>query len=93
MPYYYHKGWTYHEMGKFQKAIAAFSKGLETQPTYFYAYWRRGLSYEGLGDIENAQRDYRKGYEVGIEDLGEEFFDYMDIYPEVEKKLVQDWDS
>ena len=92
MSYFYHKGWTYHEMGEYQNAVDAFSRGLETQPDYFYAHWRRGLSYEALGDTVQAQKNYRLGYEVGVNEHGNKFFEYMDKNPEVKKNLVQDWD-
>lgn len=67
MSYFYHKGWTFHEMGEYQKAINAFTRGLETQPDYIYAYWRRGLAYEALGDMDQAEKNYRKAYDRAFE--------------------------
>ncbi len=93
MSYFYHKGWTYHEMGKYRKAVHAFAKGLETQPDYIYAYWRRGLAYEALGDMEQAKENYRQGYEIGVKEHGYEFFEFMDKNPDVKAKLVRGWDA
>ena len=76
MSYFYHKGWTLYEMGKYQSAVEAFTKGLETDKNYIYAYWRRGLALEALGDVKEAQEDYRRGYEVGLKEHGKKFFEY-----------------
>lgn len=91
MSYFYHKGWTYYEMGEYERAVEAFTYGLETDPNYFYAYWRRGLAHEAAGDIESAQKDYRKGYDVGVEAHGDKFFEYMSKNLDVKVKLMQDW--
>lgn len=66
MSYFYHKGWTLYEMKEYQRAVEAFTSGLETEPNYIYAYWRRGLAYEAMGEIQNAQESYRQGYELSL---------------------------
>ena len=32
MSYFYHLGWTYHEMGRYEEALQAYDNGLLTQP-------------------------------------------------------------
>lgn len=89
MSYHYHKGWTYYEMGDYEKAIQEFTEGLKTQKGYMYAYWRRGLAYEALGNFEAAESDYRTGYEVGLKEHGEKFFEYMEKNPSVKEKFMK----
>jgi tetratricopeptide (TPR) repeat protein len=90
MSYFYHLGWTYYEMGEFKKAINAFSSGLETEPNYLYAYWRRGLAYEMLGDSLSAENDYKKAYEIGMKSKSpEKFLEQLEKNPEIKEKLVK----
>lgn len=91
MSYFFHKGWTFHEIGEHQKAITAFTEGLKTQPEYLFAYWRRGMAYEALGDVENARKDYKKGYELGVAQHGDKFTEFISKNPPAKEKLVQDW--
>lgn len=93
MSYHYHKGWTFHEMGEYQKAIEEFTVGLKTQPSYIGAYWRRGLAYEAMGNLDAAQNDYRQGYEIGVRNDRNKFFKALDKQPEVKEKLLQKWDQ
>jgi tetratricopeptide (TPR) repeat protein len=55
----YHRGQALHRLGRYSEAIAAYSKGLEKQSDYAYAYYRRGLANEALGNILDAERDMR----------------------------------
>ncbi|MEO7494954.1 MAG: ankyrin repeat domain-containing protein [Massilia sp.] len=57
----YHLGWTLAKMGRHQQAVEAFTRGLEAQPDYEEAYWRRGMAYEALGRRQQAQDDYATG--------------------------------
>jgi len=88
MSYYYHLGWTYAEMGESTKAIDAYSEGLKTQPNYPFAYWRRGLAYENLGKKTEAQADYKKAYDVGMEKNPEQFKEFLNENPDIAEKLV-----
>ena len=56
----YHKGWILHELGRHREAIQAFSAGIPLQPSYAFAYWRRGLAYERLGEVKLAARDFEE---------------------------------
>lgn len=93
MSYHYHKGWTLYDMGKYNIAIKELMEGLKTQPAYIYAYWRIGLAYEALGDVENAQKNYLQGYEVGVREYGKKFFEYMERNPKAKEKLIQSWNT
>ena len=53
-------GWTLQELGRHEDAIDAFSKGIPTQPDYPFVYYRRGLSLEALGRINEARIDFEK---------------------------------
>ena len=56
----YHYGWSLQELNRHQEAIDAFSLGIPTQPDFIYVYYRRGLSFEAIGKIEEAIRDFDK---------------------------------
>ena len=56
----YHKGWILQELGRNREAVAAFSKGIPVQPSYAFAYWRRGLAYEDLGEKKLAAQDFEQ---------------------------------
>lgn len=88
MSYYYHLGWTYAEMGEAAKAIDAYSEGLKTQPNYPFAYWRRGMAYENLGKATEAQADYKKAYDLGMQKNPEKFKEFLNENPDVAEKLV-----
>jgi tetratricopeptide (TPR) repeat protein len=44
----------------YNQAIVHFSDAIASNPNYAEAYYNRGYSYELLGDIEAARRDYRE---------------------------------
>jgi tetratricopeptide (TPR) repeat protein len=88
MSYYYHLGWTYHEMGRYEEALQAYDNGLRTQPDYLYAYWRRGLAHEALGQTEKAARDYQRAYAMGMERNPVRFLQQMEENPDIAEKLL-----
>jgi len=63
----YNKGWSLLELGRHQEAVEAFTKGIPVQPDYAFAYWRRGLAYEGLGEKIKAQADFERSARLLIE--------------------------
>jgi tetratricopeptide (TPR) repeat protein len=65
MRFYYHLGWLQHDSGDYKKAIESYNKGLKLQSDYAFAFWRRGLAYEQLGDIEQSITDYKKAVKIG----------------------------
>ena len=44
--------------GNFSKAIASFTKAINRDPSYSYAYLGRGDAYLASGDLDRAARDY-----------------------------------
>ena len=73
---YYNMGFVYLELlDQPDSSILQFTKSLKLSPQYYQAYYNRGLSYERLGDIEEARLDYkaaltlRHNYPLAIEGL------------------------
>lgn len=88
MSYYYHLGWTYSEMGELNKALQAYTEGLKTEPNYLFAYWRRGLAHEKLGDTKAAKADFEKAYLIGAQNKPEEFKKFLSDNPSIAEKLL-----
>ena len=65
MPIAYHTGWTLHEAGRFAEAIDVLTRGIPKQPDYGWALYRRALSYEALGNKEQAKRDLMRAADLG----------------------------
>jgi tetratricopeptide (TPR) repeat protein len=86
MRFYYHLGWLQHDSGDFKKAIESYNEGLKFQSDYAFAFWRRGLAYEQLGDIEQSIADYKKAVEIGKATLPN-FNEILDSYPDVKFNL------
>jgi lipoprotein NlpI len=55
-------------MGHYDRAVEAFTSGLRHQPDYAWAYYRRGLSYEAMGEAARARADFEKAYALSPED-------------------------
>ena len=49
-----------YQEGRYQDAIDYFDKFLVDRPEDANAYYNRGRSYEELGDLENAEADFKK---------------------------------
>jgi tetratricopeptide (TPR) repeat protein len=56
----YYLGWSLQELGRHEEAVEAFSKGIPYQTDFAYAYFRRGLSLESLGRMDDAKSDFKK---------------------------------
>jgi len=54
----YNLGWSLYELGRYEAAIAAFSRGIPSQPDYPFVYFRRGLAYDRLGRSDEANADF-----------------------------------
>ncbi len=89
MSYFYHLGWTYYEMGEYDRAIAAFTEGLKTQPDYLHAYVRRGLAFEKIGNFKSANNDFSRAYKLGMEGDSQKFLEYLEKNPEIKAKLIK----
>ncbi|TAG77143.1 MAG: hypothetical protein EAZ24_07930 [Burkholderiales bacterium] len=53
----YHLGWSYQLNGLHEKAVEAFDKAIPHQPDFAYAYWRRAVSHEAMGNAGKAKTD------------------------------------
>lgn len=60
MPVQYHLGWTLQALGRHQEAVEAFTVGLPAQPDFAAVYYRRGVSYEVLGQQGKAREDFKR---------------------------------
>ena len=61
---YLNRGFTYHFLGKFKKAIADYDLAIKLKRNYAYAYNNRGWSFEKLGEKALAIRDYRRALKI-----------------------------
>lgn len=48
----------------YSEALKYFTQAIEADPQYYQAYYNRGYSFELMGDIGNAEKDYRKSLEI-----------------------------
>ena len=60
MPLYYHRARALLVLKRYDEVVTALTTGLQHQPDYFEAFYYRGLAYEGLGRIDEAQRDFER---------------------------------
>ncbi|MGB9636251.1 MAG: tetratricopeptide repeat protein, partial [Thermoplasmata archaeon] len=51
-------------IGKFERALECYQQCLELKPDFVHAYLARGKIFEGRGDTESAEKEYRKAIEV-----------------------------
>ena len=62
---YYNIGYIYMELLKVpDEAIPYFNQAILINPTYFEAFFNRGLCYEILGDVYRAQDDYNTALKI-----------------------------
>lgn len=62
---YYNQGFICLEyLGEYEIGIEQFSKAITYQADYFDAYYNRGLCYENLGDLVQAESDYREALKI-----------------------------
>ncbi|MBN2223317.1 MAG: tetratricopeptide repeat protein [Deltaproteobacteria bacterium] len=59
----------YREMGRYKEAMADIEKSISIAPDFYRFYFTRGKINESLGENEKALEDYRRGCDLGIEDL------------------------
>lgn len=48
----------------YREAVGYFTDAIEADPNYHEAYYNRGYSFELMGDIHNAAKDYRKALSI-----------------------------
>ncbi|MGI0479732.1 protein kinase domain-containing protein [Geminocystis sp. CENA526] len=61
---YFKTGYNYRELKQYEKAIIDYTKAIELDPNYIYAYNNRGVVYENLKEYEKAIMDYTKAIEL-----------------------------
>jgi len=65
---YYNLGYLHLSyLGLYRQATIHFTEAIEVDPNYYEAYYNRGYSFEMLGDIGNAAKDYRKALSINPE--------------------------
>ena len=65
---FYNSGVEKYEKDDYQGAIADWSKAIEINPKYAYAYSNRGSAKDELGDYQGAIADYTKALEINPQD-------------------------
>ncbi len=74
--YHFNSGVTFYNQKDFSKAIQAYQKVIELDPTYVEAYNNLGIIYQMVGDVDRALGAYQKSteinprYEKGYNNLG-----------------------
>ena len=58
----------YFEMERFHEAMEDIDRAIQLTPDYAWAYYTRGLIYEGLGESEKAKSDFEYVCEKGWEE-------------------------
>jgi tetratricopeptide (TPR) repeat protein len=73
---HFNSGVSFYNQREFSKAIQAYQKVIELDPTYVEAYNNLGIIYQMIGDLERAFESYQKSteikprYEKGYNNLG-----------------------
>lgn len=57
---WFNMGWSYYNMGDYQKAVESYSKAVGANPSYARAWYSMGLAYEKLGKTKEAVQSYEK---------------------------------
>jgi len=65
---FYDSGKLYHIDGQHELAIQDYTEAIRLDPEYAKAYNNRGLTYQSLGQVEEAERDFAKAKELRYED-------------------------
>jgi tetratricopeptide (TPR) repeat protein len=62
---YFNKGFIMLEyQQKYDSSAVQFSKAIEILPGYFQAYYNRGLCYESMDNLKQAEADYRMALQI-----------------------------
>ena len=62
---YYNNGLKKHKNGDYYGAIDDYSKSIELNSNFVYAYWLRGVAKEIMNDRKDACTDYKISAEMG----------------------------
>jgi tetratricopeptide (TPR) repeat protein len=61
---HFFRGKAYQSQGKYEQAIADYTKAIELDPEYTYAYISRGIAYADQEDYDQAIADYNQSIEL-----------------------------
>ena len=61
---YHQKGYEFRCQGKFESAIAEYSKAIQKDPRHFKALFNRAFAMDKLGEYKEAIRDYSRALDV-----------------------------
>ena len=61
MAYHYHRAWTLTDMGQYSEAVSQLAAGLESQPDYPWALFRKSCAEALLGRMPEALADQQAG--------------------------------
>jgi tetratricopeptide (TPR) repeat protein len=61
MKFHYHRGWALVRLGRFDEAVSEFDAGLQRQPDYAYAYFRRACAQASRARLADALSDMERG--------------------------------
>lgn len=62
---YFNMGYIHMEnLNMYKEAIKYFTMAIKADSTYYAAYYNRGRCYELLGDVINAEKDFRKALQI-----------------------------
>ena len=66
---HFYQGIEYRRQNNSALAIAEFTKSIELDPNYYYAYYNRARVYCENGDLENCLTDYNKASELSPDNV------------------------
>ena len=65
---YFYKGYSYNELGEYERAIDMYDKAINIDSELTEAYYNRGTAYNALGKQKRAIEDHNKAIELDPED-------------------------
>lgn len=65
------KGFAYNSLENYKEAIVDFTKAIELELPYSFAYYGRGIAYKNLNETEKAKADFEKAIEFDTEESDE----------------------
>ncbi len=67
---HYNKGVEYGQQGRFDEAIAEYTKAIVLDPNLAEAYGNRGNAWRALGEVQRAIADYAEAIRLNPQDAG-----------------------
>lgn len=62
----YALGMEHKKLGDLTKAIEFYSRTIDVDPNYCYAYYQRGQTLEQQGDATSARQSYKDGIDAAV---------------------------